>query len=291
MSAIGMELKVRQMSAVPLQHVHGLDRRRHVPRHPQIVLMQVHRVWQAKLVDDACELHDDLGGGDALVAFYRLMQLVGVLPPLPRGDPSRIDRFDAIGLCRPQQPAYERLRSLELAGFEQVQHHLVVGHQQECRLVDDGNVVHLLVGVFRGKDGHSRFVHGRPSHPGVQVAGSERRRCQAADARAKLWCMDELPGEALVFWNEAAGEIQGASGDVSVHIDAAGEDKHAGRVDRSDSAAGRLRNDTAIVCDENILDDPIDAVGGIVNAATGDSDHALLPSFQTRSRPHDEAGC
>ena len=60
MSAVGMELQVREVSAVPLQHLHRLDRRADVARRAEVVLMQVHRMRQPELVDDLRELRDDL---------------------------------------------------------------------------------------------------------------------------------------------------------------------------------------------------------------------------------------
>ena len=237
--------------------------------------MQMHRMRQPELVDDLRELRDDLRRGDALVAFDRLVKLVRVLPPLPRRDAARIDRLDAVGLGRPDQPSHERLRPLELARLEQIQHQLVVRHQQQRRLVHDGNVVHLLVGVLGGEDGNGGFVDRGPAHAGVQITGGERGRRHAADAGAQLRRVHELPGDALIFRNEAAGEIERAAGHVRVNVHPTGEDHHAGRVDCADAAAVRVGDDAAVVGDADVLHDAVDAVGRIVDFSARYPDHAL----------------
>ena len=271
--AVGMKLQVREVRAMALQHPHRFDRRGDVARHAEVVLMQVHRMRQSELIDDLRELRDDLRRRDALVAFDRLVKLVRVFSPLPRRDAAGIDRLDAVGLGRPDHPSDERLRLLELARLEQIQHHLVVRHQQQRRLVDDGNVVQLFVGVLGGEDRDRGLVDRRPPHPGVQISGGERGRRQAADAGPELRRVHELPGDALILGNQPAGEVERAAGHVRVNVHPARENQHAGRVDRAAAAAVGVGDDPAIGGDADVLHDAFNAVGRIVDLAARYPDH------------------
>ena len=114
-----------------------------------------------------------------------------------------------------------------LARLQQVQHDLVVRHQQQRGLVDDRDVVQLFVRVLGREDRDGGFVHRRPAHAGVQITGREGRGRHAAEAAAALRRVNELPRGALVFGDEAAGEVERAAGDVRVDVDAAGKHDHA----------------------------------------------------------------
>ena len=88
----------------------------------------------------------------------------------------------------------------------------------------------------------------------------------------RVWRANERP--ACARWSSgimAAGEVERAAGDVRVDIDAAGKDDHAGRVDRA-AAVDRRRRSCRIV-DAEVLDDAVDAVGGVVDFSAGDSKH------------------
>ena len=136
------------------------------------------------------QARDDLARRDLAVAVDRLVKLLGVLAPLPGRDAAGIDRLDAVRLGRPDQPGDDVLGPLELAGLEQVEHDLVVGHQHAAGLVDDGRVAQFLVRVLGGEDRHGRFVDRRVAHAGVEVAGGERgrrraRRCRPGERRCE----------------------------------------------------------------------------------------------------------
>jgi hypothetical protein len=274
-AAVGMELEVGEMRSVALEHLHRFDRRGDIARHAEVVLMKVHRMRQPELVHDLRQLRDDLGRGDALVPFDWLVKQTGVLPPLPRRDAARVDRLDAVGFGGPQHPAHEGLRAVELACLEQIQHHLVVRHQQQRRLVHDRDVVHLFVGVLGGQDRNSGFVDGRPAHAGIQIAGRERRRGHPPDTGAELRRVHELAGDALIFGDEPAGEVERAAGDVRVHVHAAREDDHSGGVNGAIAGAVGVGDHAAVVGDTDILHDAIDAVGRIVDLAARYPHHGL----------------
>ena len=54
-AAVGVELQVRQVRAVPFQHLHRLERGGDVAGHAEVVAVQVQRVRQPELVDDLRE--------------------------------------------------------------------------------------------------------------------------------------------------------------------------------------------------------------------------------------------
>ena len=164
-------------------------------------------------------------------------------------------------------------RPFLLAGLEEIEHQLVVGHQHERGLVHNGDVVQLLVRVSGGQDRHRRLVHRRPAHAGIQIAGRERRRGHAAHAGAAVWCVQKFPGDALVLGNEPAREVEGAAGDVRVDVDTAGEHDHAARIDGAIVLRTlRVSDDTAIG-DADVFDDAVDAVGRVVDCPAADSKH------------------
>ena len=158
----------------------------------------------------------------------------------------------------------------DLAGFQQVQHDLVVGHQHEARLVDDRRVAQFFVRVLGGEDRHGGLVDGRPAHAGVQVAGRERRGRDAAEPGATVRRVHERQRPPHVFRRQPAGEVERGAGDVRVDVDAAGKDDHPGRVDR---APAFDVGDDAAVGDADVLDDAVDAVRRIVDLAAGNPKH------------------
>ena len=272
-AAIGVELQMREMGPPALEHIHGFQRRRHVPGHAQVVAVQVKRMRQLQLVNHRRQAADDVRRRDTLVAFHRLEQGAGVLSPLPRGDAAGIDRLHAVRLGRPDHPGDDVPGPLLLARFEQIEHELVVGHEHERGLVDNRNVVQFFVRVSGRQDRHRRFVHRRPAHAGVEVAGGKRGGRHAAQAGAAAGTMQKLAGGALIFGNQAAGEIQGATGDVRVDIDPAGKHEHAARINNLVARLGRMIVNDAAAGDADVLDRAVDAVGGIVDLAVCDSDH------------------
>ena len=59
-AAVGVELQVRQVRAVPFQDLHGFERGRDVARDAEVVAVEVERMRQPQLVDDPREAGDDL---------------------------------------------------------------------------------------------------------------------------------------------------------------------------------------------------------------------------------------
>ena len=83
---------------------------------------------------------------------------------------------------------------------------------------------------------------------------------------------DERLVAAVVLRDHGAGEVEGGPGDVGVDIHPAGEDDHARGVD---GAAALDVGDDAAVADADVLDDAVDAVGGVVDFAAGDAKHGV----------------
>ena len=81
--------------------------------------------------------------------------------------------------------------------------------------------------------GTAASFDGRVAHAGVEVAGAKVVGVVPADAAAALRRVEERPRLAVVLRDQPAGEVERRAGDVRVDIDAAGEDDHAGRVDRA----------------------------------------------------------
>jgi hypothetical protein len=143
-----MELEMREVGAAPLQNLHGFERRGHISRVAKVVAVKVERVWQPEVVDDLREAGDDRGRRQLLVALDRPMKQARVLSPLPGRDTARVDGLDSVDLGGPNEPGNHVLSPLQLAGLDQVQHDLVVGHEHQTRFVHDGRVVELLVRVL-----------------------------------------------------------------------------------------------------------------------------------------------
>src|SRR5262249_8228114 len=104
---------------------------------------------------------------------------------------------------------------------------------------------------------------------------------QAADAGAELRCVKELARDALILGNEAAGEVEGAAGDVGVDVDAARKHHHPGRVDGAHRGSIVSRGNPAIVTNPDVLDDTVDAVGRIVHASAGNLHHSVPLDTET----------
>ena len=272
-AAVRMELQMREVRSMALQHLHRLDRRLEVAGDAEVVAVQVDRMRQMEIVGDGREVRDDHRRRHPVVAFDRRVQRVRVLAPLPRLDAAGIHRFHAVCLRRPYEPRDDVFRALGFAGLEQIEDELVVGHEHERRLVDDRDVVQLLVRVTRGQDRHGRFVDGRPPHAGVQISGGKRGRRHAAEAGAAIEAVQELARRAMVLRHQPAREVEGAAGDVRVNVHAARHHDHAACVDRARARGEIAVGDDPAVRDAQILDHAVDPVGRIVDGASGDPKH------------------
>ncbi len=136
-AAVGVELEVRQVRAPPLQDLHRLDGGRRVARHPQVVRVEVQGVRQPEAVDDLGQRRDDLRGRDVPVALDRVEEAPGVLAPLPGGHAAGVHGLDPVGLRGPDQPGHDVAGALHLPRFQEIHDDLVVGHEEEARLVED----------------------------------------------------------------------------------------------------------------------------------------------------------
>ena len=188
-------------------------------------------------------LGDDLRRRHLAVAVDRVGELLGVLAPLPGRDAAGVDRLDAVDLGRPDQPGDDVLGPLDLAGLEQV-------HARSRCWPSAGSSALSTMGVSRSsswvcladRTGTAASIDGRPAHAGVEIAGGEGRRRRPADAGAAQRRVQERVGLAMVFRGHGAGEVDGGAGDVGVDVHAAGEDDHAGRVDRAAACPRRRRS-------------------------------------------------
>ena len=99
-AAVGMELQVGHVGPVAFQHFHSFQGGGDVARGAQVVAVQVQRVRQAHLIDHPGQAGNDRGGGRLAVAVDGLMELLGILAPLPCGYAARVDRLHAIDLRR-----------------------------------------------------------------------------------------------------------------------------------------------------------------------------------------------
>ncbi len=122
---------------------------------------------QAQLIDDLGQAGDDRARRHFAVAIDRLGQRLGVFAPLPGGDAAGIDRLDAIGLGRPDQPGDDILGPLHVAGFQQVQDDFVIGHQDAASLIDDRRIAQFFVSVLGGENRYSGLDDGGLAHAGV----------------------------------------------------------------------------------------------------------------------------
>ncbi len=94
--AVGVVLRVGNMSALSFQVLQGLHRRRDVSGGAQVIAVQVHRMRQPQVIANSGQLRDDAAGRQLAVAFDGRRQLFGVLAPLPGGDTARINRFNSV---------------------------------------------------------------------------------------------------------------------------------------------------------------------------------------------------
>ena len=102
-AAVAMELDVGQVAAMPLEHLHRLERRRPVAGQAEVVGVDVHRVRQLELVDRLGHRSDDLPRRHAEVVDGRV-EVVDVARRLvlPDLDAAGIDELGGVCLRRAQ---------------------------------------------------------------------------------------------------------------------------------------------------------------------------------------------
>ena len=227
---------------------------------------------QPQVVDDSRKAGNDCCRCQMVIALDGVGEPRRVSPPLPSSDPSRVDRLNPIAFRSGDQPRDDLGRTLYIAGLQQVHHDLVVRHQHEAGLVNDGDVAQFFVRVSGRQDRYSGLIDGRPAHRCIQVAGGKGRWGRAAETGAKVPCMRERHGPSVAFRCHPPGKIQGRAGHVGVDVDSAGQDDQAARVDRA--AALDFRDDAAIR-DADVLDHAVDPVGRIVDLPTCYPEHTV----------------
>src|SRR5262249_60760453 len=126
------------------------------------------------------------------------------------------DGLPPVRLRRPDVPRQDVSGPFQLALLDQVEQDLVVGHEHAARLVHDGRVAQLLVGVPGGQDGDGRLVDGRVAEAGVEVAGDVRGWGGPADAAPADGGADEGGVPPVVLRDHRPGEVEGRAGDVGV---------------------------------------------------------------------------
>src|SRR5206468_731058 len=109
---------------------------------------------------------------------------------------------------------------------------------------------------------------GRPDHPGDDVPGP-----------LLLARFEQIEHELVVGHEHERGLVDNRNVVqffVRVDVDAAGKHEHAARINNLVARLRRLVVDDAPAGDADVLDRAIDAVGGIVDLAAGDPNHARL---------------
>ncbi len=202
------------MRATAFEQLHRFKRRLDIARDTQIVAVEMDRVRQPDFVHDFREARDDLGWRELVVAVDRLVEDTGVLSPLPRGHATRVDRLYPVPLRGPDKPCDHVPRPFEFTGLQQIQHELVVGHQDQRGFIHDRNIAEFFVGVAGGKNRHSRFIDRGPPHPRIQVPCREGRGCDAPKSHAQIGSVDKSAGLTIVFGSQPASEVECRTGNV-----------------------------------------------------------------------------
>ena len=130
-----------------------------------------------------------------------------------------------------------------------------------------------------------RLDDGGVAEQRVAVAGGERRRNEAAGARAQhVGSLQRLV--AAVFGRELARGVDLWPRDVGVDVDSAGHDDHPASVDPPRVRADVL--DHLAVVQAHVAQLAVDVVGGVVDGATDDPDRCHR-STSSSSRPSSAA--
>ena len=274
-AAVAVELDVREVRPRPLDGPHGLQRRRPVARHPELIAMNVHPVRQLHFVRAQGDFADDLPRRD-VEAWHHVVEpghagFGQVRPLLPDLDAAGVDDLQRVAAGGVQQVAEEVAELLVLPGGDPVHDVVVVADEDVEALVDDRRVVELFVRVPRAEGRDGGVEHGRVPQAGVQVAGGERRRRAAERAGPRQRRAAHRGVVAAVFGPEFAGDVDLRPGDVGVHVDAAGHDDHPGQIEAADGR-GRVggRGDDLAALDPEVADFARDAVRGVVDGAAGE---------------------
>ena len=214
---------------------------------------------------------DDRRRRHPAVALDRLGQVPGVLAPLPGRHAPGIDGLHAVGLRGPDEPRHHVAGALGLPRLQEIHDDLVVRHQEEARLVEDGRVAELLVGVLGAQDRHGRLGDRGVAHPGVEVARRERRGGQPAEAHPPLRAYGGTAGP----WRWSSGVIARAK------LSAAPAtwvwtSTPPGRTTMPVASIVRPPSTRETIRPSEMRDVPdlaVDLVGGVVDLPAGDAQH------------------
>ena len=269
------------MGPVALQDLHRLERRGDVAGHAQVVAVQVQRVRQAQLVDDAGQARDDLRRRHLAVAGDRLGEPLGVLAPLPGRDAAGVDRLHAVGLGRPDVPGHDVPGPLGLAGLEQVEHDLVVGHQHAAALSTMGVSRSSSCVCLARQDRHGRLVDGGVAHAGVEVAGGEGGGRRPAEPHPPLGRVEERERLAAgVSGVIARAKLSAAPATwVWTSTPPGKTTMPVASIVRPPSTSATIRPSR----DADVPDLAVDAVGGVVDLPAGDPQHRVVYADERRA--------
>jgi hypothetical protein len=183
--------------------------------------------------------------------------------------------------------AYSRARSRSL-GVDQAEQVLVVPQENEEAAVDDGCVTELTV----RERGHCRcdrgVEHRRVTEAGIAIARGERRRDDATYAGARDFGFVRQHRRTfgmarVLFRQQSPRDVDGATRDVAVDVDAPGHDNHATCID-SRRGRGKLGNDATVV-DADVSNLAIDVVRRVIHGSADDAQLAHAPGAAAVATP------
>ena len=278
-AAVTVKLDVREMGASAFKSLHGRQRRAPVAGKAQIVAMDVNRVRQTQIHDRLRQLTDDpsrrdveagkaavKGAGEPSPVRGRSVRTIRPLtglgspaPLFPRLDAAGIDELDSVGLRPVHDPADEGSQPGRIIAGNLLQGVVIVAQENVKALVDDRRVLQFFVGLASAERSDGGVESGRVAEPRVEMPGGDGRR------HAGL-------AVSRILRPQSAGGIHLGPCDVCVHVDAAGHDDPAGRIDDLFwTKAGIIwRCDDLAVLDPEVHDDAVDSMNGIVHRPAGD---------------------
>ena len=184
--------------------------------------------------------------------------------------PPGLTIFGVKPLAAPNNQAMNDRRRLRLLALDRLHDEMVVAHEDEEPLVDAGRVFELFMDVARGQR-RDRGVEGG----GVAHARRTCSRWRTCSGRCPSFrCVCSACGRpfrpcACLLGPHLAGGVHLGSGDVTVHVDAAGHDDQAGGVERPvrPDLGIRRRVDDLPVTNPDIAALAVDAVNRVVDSA------------------------
>src|SRR6516165_8856028 len=99
-AAVSVKLKMRHVSTMPIQNLHGFDRGGDISGSSEVVAMDMQGMRQVQFIDNLRETADDLSSGYFGIAFNGIGKRFRVFAPFPGGDSAGINSLYSIGFCR-----------------------------------------------------------------------------------------------------------------------------------------------------------------------------------------------